>query len=95
MDYIEESKGLSKKGGISEDDYDESIKESIQQEGDDDDDSIEEEIEEGINSKSKDESSDYIKESIHVNGKKVQHQKDDKGLEKMRLALGSEEAIRK
>lgn len=42
-------------------------------------------------------SEDDIKESIHIEGKRQQdkHKDSDKGLQKIRMALGSEDALRK
>lgn len=90
MDYIEESKGLSRLGQSKDDDED-SIKESIRPE---EEDSIAIEIPEGSALGSDD---DEIKESIHIEGKKLQDSRAknaDKDLHKMRMALGSEEALR-
>lgn len=60
---------------------------------DSDDDDIDEDIiEDGTDSKM---SEDEIKESVYADGKKLGGQKNvDKGLSKMRMAIGSEESIR-
>eukprot|EP00347_Sterkiella_histriomuscorum_P003387 403364494 len=102
-DYIEESKGLSSKAKLSrglDDDDNDSIMESIQAGADNDFDEIEEDIEEASQQQK---SNDDIEESIHIEGKKLKEEKRNKDklqrqnneLQKMRYALGSEEALRK
>lgn len=89
QDFIEESKGLSSKNHQSQ--Y--SIKESIKEEKEDEDDIIEE-IPEGGDSESH-QSEDEIKESVYADGKKVADKAPETGLSKVRMAMGSEEKVRK